>query len=108
MDVFKRSRSSIPEPGGRKVRVRSSAITQFYVPLVSATGDPTHRVGGDNYRLKRLNPAAYRLPGLYNRAKETFGVDGGDGGERRAEDRRTWAAEGEGERARGRPPLFLI
>lgn len=41
MDVFKRGAILAGGGWGRKVRVRSSAITQFYVPPVSATGEPT-------------------------------------------------------------------
>lgn len=40
-----------------------SAITQFYVSLVPATSEQI-QLGGDNYRLKRLNPAGYRFAGL--------------------------------------------
>lgn len=38
----------------------SRAITQFYVPSVAATSEQI-QLGGDNYRLKRLNPAGYRF-----------------------------------------------
>lgn len=37
-----------------------SAITQFYVPPVPATSEQI-QPSGDNYRLKRLNPAGYRF-----------------------------------------------
>lgn len=71
VDVFKRSRSSMPgvRGGGRGKGAEGSCSVVGYNLILYPSGfrdgrsDPIPRGGGDNYRLKRLNPAAYRLLG---------------------------------------------
>lgn len=71
-----------------------SAITQFYVPPIPATSEQI-QPGGDNYRLKRLNPAGYRFRRPIIEPEEGLRWNNGDEGERAVANERSGSEKDE-------------